>query len=113
MPLIITPRQLSQRAEFYQQLAQLLSAGITIIKGLEVLTKNPPAASFREPIRQVISELNQGASVTDAWRSLGSWVPAFDIALIHAAETSGRLDQVFRLLANHYTERAALLRQVL
>jgi type IV pilus assembly protein PilC len=44
---------------------------------------------------------------------LGSWLPRFDTALLHAGEHSGRLDACFRLLAGYYTDRARLARQVL
>src|SRR6202034_3601938 len=113
MPLIVTPRQFTQRAQFYHQLGQLASAGIPVLKALDMLSKNPPARSFREPIKVMIAQISQGATVADALQHLGGWVPSFDIALVRAAEQSGRLDAVFKLLANYYDERAALLRQMI
>ena len=44
--------------------------------------------------------------------ALGRWLPSFDLALIQAAEQSGRLPESFRLLAGYYTERAQLARRV-
>ena len=113
MPLIITPRQLTHRAQFYQQLGQLIAAGIGVMKALEMIGRSPPARSFREPIRQMILELSHGATVAGAMLSLGRWMPSFDIALIEAGERSGRLDAVFRLLAGYYDDRARLLRQMI
>ena len=113
MPLIVTPRQLTQRAQFYQQLGQLTAAGIPIVSALDMLARNPPARSFREPIRQIMLQLSQGATVSDAMQHLGSWVPNFDIALVRAAEHSGRLDTVFKMLAAYYTDRAGLLRRMI
>ena len=43
----------------------------------------------------------------------GHWLPAFDIALLEAGEHSGRLDACFRLLADYYTDRARLARQMI
>ena len=43
----------------------------------------------------------------------GHWLPAFDIALLQAGEHSGRLDACFRLLADYYTDRARLARQMI
>jgi len=113
MPLIVTPRQFKQRAQFYHQLGQLASAGVPMLKALDMLSRNPPARSFREPIKEMIVEITQGATVADALQHIGRWVPSFDIALVRAAEQSGRLDAVFKLLATYYDERAALLRQVI
>jgi len=113
MSLLITPRQFAQRAEFYHQLAQLVSAGIGVLPALEQLQRHPPARSFREPLRQLVAELVQGRTFAESLRQLGAWFPEFDIALIDAGERSGRLDGCFRLLANYYDDRAAVTKKVI
>src|SRR5579863_5176962 len=111
MSLILTPRQFTQRAHFYQQLGQLLAAGVPVVDALGLLGRNPPDRSYREPIRQMLLQLSEGATVSEATQHLGRWMPAFDIALVQAGEHSGRLDAVFKLLADYYNDRAQLLRQ--
>ncbi len=113
MPLIITPGQFSQRAEFYHQLGQLTAAGIGIPAALEHLRRNPPTRSYRQPIGNLIERLNEGYTFSESFRALGSWLPEFDIALLQAGEKSGRLDSCFRLLSDYYTDRARLARQVI
>ena len=41
MPLIVTPGQLSRRADFYHQLAQLTSAGLGLVQALEQIRRHP------------------------------------------------------------------------
>ena len=113
MPLIVTPRQLTQHAELYHQLAQLMSAGIGIIQALEMVRRSPPNHSFRQPLTRLIASLTEGATLTESMLSLGRWLPSFDLALIQAGEQSGRLPECFRLLAGYYNERAQLARRVL
>jgi type II secretory pathway component PulF len=113
MALTFSPRQLNQRSQFYQQLGQLLSAGITVINALQMLSRNLPARSYREPIQEMLRQIADGGNVTDAMRSLGKWTPSFDLAMIHAGESSGRLDIIFRMLSNYYAERAAMARQMI
>lgn len=113
MALIVTPRQLTERAQFYQQLGQLTAAGMPIMASLDMLARNPPARSFRAPIREMLSHLSQGETVSESLRHIGRWVPSFDIALVQAGEKSGRLDAVFKLLAQYYHERSTLLRQII
>jgi len=50
---------------------------------------------------------------TESVKRLGSWLPAFDLALIDAGEQSGRLDSCFRLLAEYYGDRARMAGQIL
>ena len=112
MPLIITPRQFTQRAELFHQLAQFTSAGIPIVQALEQIKRSPPAASFRAPLQRLLDELVKGATLAESLQSL-NWLPAFDLALIGAGEQSGRLDICFRLLADYYNDRARVIKQVI
>src|SRR5215472_3314643 len=113
VPFIVTPRQLTQRAEFYQQLGQLTGAGLGILQTLEHISRHPPGRSYIKPIQQLLAQIGQGLTFTEAIKQLGSWLPAFDIAVLYAGEQSGRLDTCFRLLADHYSDRARLARQLL
>jgi type IV pilus assembly protein PilC len=113
MSLTVTPGQFRQRAEFYHQLGQLTGAGIGLIRGLEQLQRNPPALSYRRPIGLVLHQLGQGCTLTESLRQLDSWLPAFDVALLHAGEQSGRMDASFRLLAGYYEDRARIARQLI
>jgi len=112
MPLIVSPRQFAQRAEFYHQLAQCTSAGIGVIRALEQIKASPPARSFREPLERLLAELAKGSTLAESLQKLG-WLPAFDLALVEAGERSGRLDACFRLLADYYNDRATLARQMI
>jgi len=111
--LIITPGQLSRRADFYHQLGQLTGAGLGLIRALEQLRSHPPDRSYREPIGRLLEQLAGGCTLTDALQRSGNWLPAFDVALLQAGEQSGRLDACFRLLADYYTDRARLARQII
>jgi len=113
MPFILTPGQLSRRADFYHQLGQLLGAGLGLMQALEQIRRNPPARSYREPVGRVHEQIAAGCTFSEALQACGRWLPAFDIALLQAGEHSGRLDACFRLLANYYTDRARLARQMI
>jgi type IV pilus assembly protein PilC len=112
MPFLTTPRQFTQRAELFHQLAQLTSAGIPIIRALEQIKRSPPRRSYREPLQRLLDGLARGATMTESLQAF-DWLPAFDLALIGAGEKSGRLDACFRMLADYYNDRARLIRQVI
>src|SRR5258708_6575586 len=113
MALILTPGQFTYRAEFYYQLCQLTAAGISLPSALEQLQRNPPARSYQKPLGQILGQLQSGYTLSESLRNSGAWLPEFDISLLHAGEQSGRLDASFRLLADYYTDRARIARQVL
>jgi type II secretory pathway component PulF len=112
MPLIVSPRQFTQRAELYHQLNQFTSAGIPIVRALEQIKRSPPAPSYRAPVQRLLDGLAQGATLAESLQHL-DWLPEFDLALIGAGEQSGRLDACFRLLSDYYNDRARIARQVI
>lgn len=111
--MIFTPGQLSRRADFYHQVGQLTGAGLGLIRALEQIKQHPPDRSYREPIGRLLEQIAGGCTLTEAVQRSGHWLPAFDIALLQAGEQSGRLESCFRLLADYYTDRARLARQMI
>lgn len=109
---MITPGQLSKRADFYHQLAQFTTAGITITNSLEQLKRHPPARSYRNPLERILMELAGGKTLSGSLRPT-DWLPEFDLTLIEAGERSGRLDQCFRSLAEYYNQRALIAKQII
>jgi type IV pilus assembly protein PilC len=111
--VIVSPGQLTQRAEFYHQLSQLTGAGLGVVQALGQIKRNPPARSYRKPVEQTLAEIGNGANLSDSLRRVPQWLPEFDVTLVEAGEKSGRLDASFRLLADYYTDRARLARQMI
>lgn len=111
--IIITPGQLTRRAELYHQLSQLLAAGLPILRAIEQLEKHPPSRAFREPLRRLRQDINSGFTFAEALSQSGEWVSHFDLALLGAGEHSGRLDACFRVLADYYADRARMARQMI
>lgn len=113
MPLIVTPRQLSQLAELYHQLASLTEAGIGLPQAIDHLHRTTPSNQVREHLASVSLQLQQGFTFSESLRGIPGWLPAFDISLIEAGEKSGRLDAGFKLLGEYYRDRAQLVRSVI
>jgi type IV pilus assembly protein PilC len=110
--MILTPGQISRRANFYFQLGSLLSAGVPIIQALDQARRNG-GPSYQGPITTILNKVQQGATFGEAVEATGKWLPAFDRALFGAGEQSGRLDATFRALGNYYNQRASMLRHIL
>ncbi|HYE30423.1 MAG TPA: type II secretion system F family protein [Methylomirabilota bacterium] len=112
MPLLITPVYLQKRGDLYDQLARTLSAGMPIIQVIEMLSRSN-SSDIARALTAVHQRLLTGLTISEALRALDGWAPEIDIALIEAGEKSGRLDQCFRMLADYYSQRATMGRQML
>src|ERR1700704_2267829 len=106
MPFIVTPSELSRRADFYHQLQQLTSAGLGITRSLDQLTRNAASHSYRLATGQLLAQSERGQALGESMRAIPDWLPDFDITLVEAGEQSGRLDRCFRMLGDYYVERA-------
>jgi len=111
--MLFTPGHFSRRADFYHQLAQLTAAGLGVTAALQQLHRTPPGPDFRPHIGAVLLDIGSGLTVSESFARRPGWLPEFDVALLHAGERSGRLDGTFKMLADFYTDRAAMARKIL
>lgn len=110
--MILTPKRIEQRAEFYRQVSTMMDAGLSLIQSLQILNRPHHFRMFAQPISRLLKRLEQGATFTEAAASI-RWVSDFDLALFDVGEKSGRLDACFRLLAEFYHQRAKALRKAI
>jgi type II secretory pathway component PulF len=113
MSLIVTPGQLKRRAELYHQLGSMLSAGIPLLKALEMTSVNSTVRASRPTILRLIQYMNGGLTFSDSMTQVQSWMPEFDIALLSVGEQSGRLDSSFKLLSEYYDMRSRIIRDTI
>ncbi len=113
MAFIASPGQLSARSDLYHQLGSSLAAGLSLERTVRILAEAPPARSLARPLERIAERIRAGATFAEAVRSLDSWVPPFDVAMLHAGESTGRLDATCRMLSAAYGSRARLARQLL
>jgi type II secretory pathway component PulF len=109
--IIISPKQLSDRAEAYHQLSMLVTSGVPMVNAIEMAQRNAPR-SVRRTFEQVGNALRERRTVTEAFHEQAA-LPEFDAALIEAGDKSGRLDQCFKTLSLYYTNRAQNLRIII
>lgn len=111
--MITTPRQLTERAEFFRQLGALTEAGFGLTQALESLSQNPPSRSLRLLLPRLRQAANEGLPLSAALQRGGFPVPALDLALLEAGEQSGRLDVCLKTMAEYYEARSQMARQII
>lgn len=111
--MIITPGQLNRRAELYHQLGSMLSAGVPLLKALEMAGANPAARGSHKVFLDIISRLRSGLTFAESMQATEGWMPEFDLALLSVGEKSGRLDASFKLLSAYYASRAKIIRDTI
>jgi type II secretory pathway component PulF len=106
-------RLLRARALFYRALAQMLEAGLPVLRALETSSRTVPAGRLRRAVAGLKADIEHGGSVAHGLALFPREFPAIETRLLAAAEASGRLDSALRELADYLEELARLRRAVL
>ncbi|HTR42914.1 MAG TPA: type II secretion system F family protein, partial [Pseudomonadales bacterium] len=99
--------------ELYRQLGSMITAGVPLIQALQMSSNNSALRASRKTMSALVGHLQNGLTFSDSMSRVQGWMPEFDKALLSAGEHSGRLDWTFKLLANDYASRAAIIREML
>lgn len=95
---------------FTAELATLIEASIPLGTALAVLKKSTSDQAMGQLIGQLIAQIRNGVSLSDAMRSHPECFDHLFVHLIHASELSGQLDTVLRQVAD-YRLNALKIRQ--
>lgn len=98
-----------QLAKLFTQLKCLESAGLPAFQAFAILTKSEP--ELKKPLAKMQQQLKSGRAISEAGFRAGIFNDTHK-TLIHAAEASGRLADVYGQLANYYTGLAGRIKKV-
>lgn len=97
---------------FSQELSTLLNAGLPLIDALESLAEKAPAASARKVLAELVRQLYEGRSLSQALGQQPRVFPTLYVALVQSSERTGALgDALSRYIS--YRQRLDLVRQKL
>jgi len=94
---------------FSRQLATLVSAGVPIVQGLNILTDQIQSPVFKQIIQSIRTDIESGIAIADAMRKHPRAFSELYVSMIKAGETGGVLDAILERLSA-YLEAAEELR---
>lgn len=97
---------------FTRQLAALVKAGVSLVKGLNILLVQVENPVLREIISSVISKIETGSSLSDSLANYPNVFSKLYINLIKAGEFSGALDDILERLAVYLEDTSKFNRKV-
>ncbi len=95
-----------------RQLASLLSAGITVVRSLDMLYQQLESKKAKKCIGEIYESVQSGRSLSEAFAEQRGVIPNIMISMISAGEESGRLDEVMERLAEHFAKEAKLKNKI-
>jgi type IV pilus assembly protein PilC len=94
---------------FSRQLATLVSAGVPIVQGLNILAEQIESPAFQRVISGVRTDIESGIAIADALKKHPNAFSELYVSMIRAGETGGVLDTILERLSS-YLEAAEELK---
>ncbi len=99
-------------ALFSRQLATLVNAGVSMVRGLGVMVDQCANPRLKIALTEVLDDVQQGTNFSDALRKHPKIFDKLYCAMIQAGETGGVLDDVLSRLATLLEDSARLNNQI-
>ncbi len=96
----------------YSQLADLLRAGVPLLRALRLLGGQRADATLAGVFTELADEVEDGSPLADAMSDRGGIFSTIHIAMVRAGERGGFLEGVFDRLGDYLRRRAELMTQV-
>ncbi len=100
-------------AAAYQQLADLLHAGVPLLRALRLLGRSKANPRIALTMTAIADDVADGQRLADAMARHPSVFPPIQIAMVRAGERGGFLDQVLARLASFLVQQAELRAKVI
>jgi type II secretion system protein F len=91
-------------AQFMRQFADLTLAGLTLDRGLTILSEQSENARMRGLLEEIQTEVRSGAALSQALEHYPRYFPPMVVNMLRAGEMSGQLGEVLERLAQ-FAER--------
>ena len=95
-----------------RQLASLLSAGITVVRSLDMLYQQCETKRSKRCIGEIYEQIQSGRSLSDAFKDQKEALPTIMCSMVAAGEESGRLDEIMERLAVHFQKESKLKNKI-
>lgn len=89
-------------AFFCRQLSSMLTAGLTLVKALDILYKEETDKKKKQCLLEIYEDIQKGKALSDAMLSQGTTFPELLVSMIAAGEASGNLDGVMVKMSDYY-----------
>lgn len=97
---------------FTRQLSTMISAGISLLESLEVLTAQAETPGMKATCEKLASELRGGSDLSTAMQSCPKVFSTLYVSMVTAGEASGQMDIILQRLAEYVEASEELKREI-
>ncbi len=101
---------MAEKIIFSQNLSVMISAGVPLVKGLEILGKQTQNLKFKDVIKNLSGNIRKGKSLSESMEQYPKIFSSLFIAMIRVGEESGNLSESLKIVGEQI-ERDNTLRK--
>jgi len=105
--------KLSELSNFYTQLADLLKAGVPILRSLDVLSRQNQRRAISGIIKELREDVASGVTLADAMEKHTLVFPELHVGMVRAGEQGGFVQPVLQRLAGFVEQKDQLRNKVI
>jgi len=102
--LLFGDRLLREKTAAFRQLATMLAAGMTLAEALSVLSARVHEPRLRAFFVRAAGQASGGRRFSDILAEYPQLFPPLNLAMVQAAEHSGRIEEIFNRLADYHEQ---------
>ena len=91
-----------------RQLSAMLTSGLTLVKAIDILTKEQENEKAKAIWQDIYENVQKGESFSSTLEMHSGSFPDFLISMVGAGETSGSLDVIMTRMSDHYSKENKL-----
>ncbi|MFO7636061.1 MAG: type II secretion system F family protein [Clostridia bacterium] len=99
-------------AVFCRQFYSMLNAGVTIVKGLDILQQQTQNKKLKAVTKDLYETVQKGLSLSEAMRHHGDVFPELLINMVETGEVSGTIDAAMNRMAFHFEKENKLKNKI-
>ncbi|MBI4387929.1 MAG: type II secretion system F family protein [Candidatus Omnitrophica bacterium] len=97
---------------FARQMATMVEAGVPLVQALDILGEQSENLSLKKIVIDIHNSVESGKSLSEAMEKHKKVFSNFFVSMVHAGESSGRLDEILDRLATYIEKSSALQKKV-
>lgn len=97
---------------FTRQLSSMIDAGVSIVKGINIITESTTSAFAKKTYKNISQEIQRGNALSNAMAKQGTAFPDILINMVSAGEMGGTLEKSLSLMSSHFEKEQRLINKI-
>ena len=110
--LLTSSVSVKDKVVFYRLLATMVNAGMTLTKSMDILADEMQNPKFSSILTEIKTSLESGGRLSDGFQKYPDIFSDAEIGMIHAGESSGKLNTTLLNLAEQVEKSATMTRKL-